>query len=397
MMRKKKTRNILYIIFKYFEADPRPQREVAALLDNGYHVDVICLHPIYADRKIIYNKKINYYTIKLNKQRGSKISYIFQYSTFFFFTLFQGLRLFLHNRYDLIQIFVMPELLVLSCIFQKFLGTKILMDLEDPSLEVYQTIYKDKKKFLLNIIQFIEKLAVKASDKIITPNEGFRQAFILRGYKPDKIDIVMNLPDKRIFNKKYDEIYLSHQKTHYILYNGSIIHRHGLDICIEALNEVVKEKPDVCLYIFGSKDTTDYYLRCKLLSKKLNVDKNIKWCKPVGIYRMPKFIKNASMIVIPNRDTPFTRINLPTRIMEGGILKTPVIVSRLPGIKHYFNSTEVYFFEPDNPKDMAEKIINLLNSKEKVKKLVERNFTKCKSLEWEKSYLDIVDSLINKE
>ena len=75
------------------------------------------------------------------------------------------------------------------------------------------------------------------------------------------------------------------------------------------------------------------------------------------------------MGVIPNKMTPFTNLNLPTRIFEYLAMKKPVIVPHTKGIADYFDEESLHFFEAGNVDSLASAILD-----------VYRNPTRCQSI-----------------
>jgi glycosyltransferase involved in cell wall biosynthesis len=287
----------------------------------------------------------------------------------------------------------MPEFLVLLCIIPKLLGAKIIMDWEDPSLEVFRAKFHNTKKYVYPLLLLFEKAAAFLAHVIITPNEGFRRAFVSRGHLGEKIHIIMNAPDMSIFNIPAEAVdSVGPGKKFIILYSGSILKRHGLDVLIRALPIIVKEIPEATLQICGSGEA-DFFSQCRHLWKELGMAGHVEHLPGVFITGMPKVILHSSIGVVPNRKDAFTSINFPQRIFEFGILKRPIVVARLPGIQDYYDEESLCFFEPENHVDLAEKIISLYRSPEKRAALIKKNYGITAGIDWENSFLNIVGKL----
>ncbi len=384
---------ILFIMFKYFNQDPRPQREAAALIDQGFLVDVICLSPSDAENKYENSERLRFFTVPVHKKRKNQLRYLYEYTALLGCTFSVAAWLYFRNRYKMVQIFVMPEILMFSGVIPKLLGARLLMDWEDPSFELYLTKFKTRYDFIfLALIRLIEKLSVALADKIITPNEGFKQAFSGRGFRSEKIDIVMNSPDRRIFDKVAEQVGSSEKRRFTVLYNGTILMRHGLDVAIRAFKIVTEKIPDARMVIIGDGES-DYVNQCRAIAEQENIAGKIDWRGFVNIDQIPDIIRQSSVVVIPNRKTEFTVINFPQRILECGYLRVPLVVSRLPGIEYYMNDESICFFEPENYKNLAEKIISLHTSPLQRQTLIENAFQLCKNLTWEPDYKKVVNEL----
>ncbi len=391
------SKHILMLSYRYYDEDPRFQREANALLRRGYQVDIVCPRRSKTENHDVAPLS-RFYSPVIKRRRGSIGRYLFEYIYFFLFALLKVTSLQIKHHYKIIQVFVMPEALLLTCIIAKLLGAKILMDWEDPSREIFLTKFNRWFNMpFLWLISLVERISVLLADEIIVPNEGFRRAFGQRGLPAEKIKIVMNGPDATLFGKtpSPSSIPLSsyaHPNHFIILYNGTIIHRHGLHVALQALQKVVKKIPNVYLNIIGDGDV-DYMNHCIDMASKYGLKNNTRFNGRVTISDIPDFVRNASLGIIPNLDTPFTRINFPQRIMEFGFLRKPVIVARLPGIEDYVAENDVCFFAPGNHDELAEKIITFYQSPETMKRLGEHAFLTCTKMEWEQSYAHIVERM----
>ncbi len=381
---------VLIIAYKHWSTDPRIQREIGALVDNGYMVDYICTRMSSEPKPSMRGVRI--YSFPIHKKRGGVLRYMTEYATFCLFVFIMTNCLYLRNRYKLIIPFVMPEFLVLNCVIPKIFGAKILTDWEDPSREVFLAKFRNgEKSFFFKLISLFEKLSVMVADEIITPNEGFRKAFVKRGYDAGKIHIIMNAPDPTIFFDDAEEHCFPDDGTFVILYSGSIVRRHGLDVMIKAMPLIVQEIPGARLKVLVGQE--EYLSECRNLCSELGMEKHVEFADGVYISKIPDIIKSCAAGVVPNRKDAFTMINFPQRILEFALLKRPAVVPKLPGIEDYVDESSVVFFEPGNHADLASKIIDLHRSPEKWQSIVRSAHAVVKKLEWRQPFLDIVERL----
>lgn len=386
-------KKVLVIAYKTLNSDPRIVREINSLLDNGYAVDHICVKPKRNTVLEPLPQGLQVHPISVSKKRSSFLRYLIEYCLFFWSVFIKTNLLLRTNRYSFVQVFTMPEPLVFCALYAKIKRIPIIMDWEDPLYELFLTKFpKIISSFLSLPIRIVEKCSVLFVDHIITPNSAFKDAFVKRGYSANKIDIVLNAPDLRVF-KQALAVKSESVKPFSLLFNGSIFHRHGLDIGIEAVALVKKRVPEIMLTIIGEGES-DYIEHCRQKIKQLNISSSVRWFGSVPIEQMPEKYSTAAAVIIPNRKNPFTSINFPQRIFECGLLKKPVIVSRLPGIQAYMPADAVQYVEPDNPAVLSEGIIELFSNQNKYDRLVERAFKICTTISWEKEYHLAIGSTI---
>ena len=183
-MKNSDSKKILMILYSYYPHDPRPRREIEALLQGGHQVDLICLR----DKGQVKKEKkfgCNVYRVNLQRSRTSKFKYIQLYLSFCIRSFFILNWLYIKNRYDAVHAHNMPDFLVFPAIIPKIFGSKIILDLHDPSPEILMTIFnKGEDSKLLKIIRWIEKISIRFSDLVITTNKAFLETFRFKGMSP---------------------------------------------------------------------------------------------------------------------------------------------------------------------------------------------------------------------
>src|SRR3989337_130232 len=123
------------VVYNYFPQDARPRREAEALINAGYTVDIICLR-LPDQTKVEKTCGVNTYRVNISKTRSTKSKYIFLYASFFIRSFFVLNRLFIKNRYSVIHVHNMPDFLVFLSIIPKLFGSKVILDLHDPTQEM---------------------------------------------------------------------------------------------------------------------------------------------------------------------------------------------------------------------------------------------------------------------
>lgn len=345
------------VLYSKIKSDPRPRRELEALLAEGFSVDLICLQE-YADdpaEEVCGSLRITRVPIRHNRSKKSR--YFQQYGVFFLQAFAALTARSLKRKYDLVHIHNMPDALAFTALVPRLRGAKILLDLHDPMPELYQTIYGMKPDaFMVKMLQKMEKWSTQFAHLVLTPNESFRQLFCARSCAPEKVRIVMNTPDEKVFNPVVAQSLPAAEKREHksefrVMYHGLIAERHGLTTAIEAMEKLVAEIPEIVLDIYGDKNP--FYDQ---IAEVIKVKGFGQWIRYQGKRRLddiPSAILAADLGIIPNLRTPFTEINFPTRIFEYLCLGKPVIVPDTKGIRDYFDDTQILFFEPGNANDLA--------------------------------------------
>ena len=389
--------NVLMVVFSHYPFDARVRREAEAMQDNDIQVDVLCLRA-KGEKAVDSHNHVNIYRIRLDQKRGGKLRYLWEYSYFILSAFFKVMTLYFKNRYDIVHVHNMPDILVISALIPKIFGAKIILDIHDPMPELYVTKFNiPESHIVIKTLKFLEKFSINFAHLVFTPNISFRNLFIARGCSPEKIHIIMNSPQEDIFKKRVIQIAPYPEKEAFnIMYHGIIVERHGLDIAVEAIAMVKKHIPNIKLHIYHEGTFLNVVLD---KVRKLGVTDKVKYHGLVTAEQIAKAIQQIDLGVIPNKMNPFTNINFPTRIFEYLSQGKPVLASETKGICDYFKNGSIHFFEPNNAESLAEKIKYIYNNWKETEEITYRGVQVYEKYTWEKqkqNLLILIAQLLNK-
>ena len=111
--------------------------------------------------------------------------------------------------------------------------------------------------------------------------------------------------------------------------------------------------PNIKLVIFGSGN---FQSKAEKIIDELSIKDLVEIKGSVINDEIAMFIPKIDLGIIPNRLNNFTQLNFPVRIFEYLINKKPVIVPKTKGISDYFGEESIFYFEPGNAENLAEKI-----------------------------------------
>jgi glycosyltransferase involved in cell wall biosynthesis len=348
------------VLYSDYPSDPRPRRAAEALAKEGANVEMICLRESDDQpRREIFNG-VDVTRVPLKRRRAGKMSYLVQYGAFI---LAAGAILTYRSfprRFDLVHVHNMPDVLVFSALIPKLAGSKIILDLHDPMPELMMSIFGLREKsYAVRLLKMLEKLSLWFADAVMTVNEACRKIFAGRSCGGEKITVIMNSPDEEIF--RFHEPSMPAvsppdlSKPFVLMYHGSLVERHGLDLAVQALVEVRKSISKAELRIFGNK--TPFLEQVLQSLERLGLNQEaVRYLGPQNLDGIADAISQCDVGIIPNRKSIFTQLNTPTRIFEFLSQGKPIIVPRAPGILDYFGPKELVMFELGDARDLASKI-----------------------------------------
>jgi glycosyltransferase involved in cell wall biosynthesis len=351
-------KRVAMVTFSPYPYDPRPRRAVDALKAEGASVDLICLGNDDAPKREVLDG-VNVLRLPIKHDRRGKFAYAYRYAAFILTSFMVFAWRTLRRRYDLVYVHNMPDILVLSSLVPKALGARVVLDLHDPMPELMMTIFDAPQSAKsVQLLKRLEKWSIARADLVITVNVACKRIFSTRSCRPEKIAVVMNSPDGRIFPFRALRSETLPENTGHrpfvIMYHGSLVERNGLDIAIEALSRVRATVPTAELRIFGAK--TAFLERMMEAVRDKNLQEFVRYLGSRRLEDLVTEIENCDLGVIPNHRNAFTEINTPTRIFEYLALGKPVIAPSTPGIQDYFSKESLLFFEAGNSDDLAQQI-----------------------------------------
>lgn len=375
--------NIAAVVYSYYPNDVRPRREAEAMVEAGMSVDIICLRKEHQPAKETING-VHVHRIPMRKIRAGRLDYIFQYLGFIIWSFCRLALLHFHKKFDVVHVHNMPDMLVFAALIPKLGGSGVLLDLHDPMPEVYMTKYSIRENhFAIRLLKLLERLSIRFSDCVITPNIAFRNRFVSRGCPEDKISIVMNSPMETVFgsNEKCNPP-AEHQDQErlVLMYHGSVFERHGLDTALEAMTILLKKIPNLQLKVFGTGEYTEQFLSLVTVH---HLQDCVQYHGFLPLEEIVNQIRSTDVGIIPNKMSPFTNINFPVRIFEYICMGKPAVVPRTEGILDYFDEDSLFFFEPGNAESLAQAILSLLSDTVRRNETIQRGFEVYSKYRWE--------------
>jgi glycosyltransferase involved in cell wall biosynthesis len=372
------------VVYSSYPSDPRPRRAAEALAKEGASVEVICLKETDQEPEHEFFNGVDITRVPLKRRRGGKLSYLLQYGSFL---LLSGSILARRawKRYDLVHVHNMPDVLVFSALVPKILGAKVILDFHDPMPELMMTIFglrEDSGSVWL--LKQLEKWSLRFADAALTANEAFRKIFSSRSCPPEKMTVIMNSPDEEIFRYRglssEDLAAYDTSRPFVIMYHGSLVERHGLDLAVAALIKVREAVPRAELRIYGR--STPFLEQVMDSVRKSELSDAVCYLGPQDLEQIAEAIRQCDVGIIPNRRSRFTEVNMPTRIFEYLSQGKPVIAPRTEGILDYFSPEELVLFELGNADDLATKVEYVFTHRTEMVKMVERGQEVYRAHQW---------------
>jgi glycosyltransferase involved in cell wall biosynthesis len=287
----------------------------------------------------------------------------------------------------------MPDAIVLCAWPTKLFGSKVLLDVRDTMPELYWDKFGAWKKLGARVLFAEERLSAWLADGVLAVHEPHRQRLEHAGIPTNKIGVVMNSPDPRIFaNRDHQPNIFSEPFT--IVYHGTITHRLGLDVALHAVHLLRDRIASLRLLVLGAGDWLE---RAKSLALSLGLEQTVIFLDFIPVAELPAVLSQAAVGLVPNRASPATHLMLPVKLLEYAMFRVPIVASRLDTIQHYFDERSVRYFTPGDPVDLSVAIEELYRNPEQRAELARRAAEIANRLSWrdeKNEYYRSIDSLM---
>jgi glycosyltransferase involved in cell wall biosynthesis len=352
-----------------FSSDPRVRRQAEALAAHGYAVDVICQRwP--GDPAVEQLCGVTVRRVGSSKYRGDNPArYALAFGRFFGHALIALTRLHRRYGYAAVQVYSMPEALVLTALWPRLTGVPLIYAAGDLTTELYATKFgAGRWPLAAGVLWLQERLGLWLADLVITVHEDYRRRLLARGVPAHRLRVVMNLPDERLFHSAPRNRRPAAAPRHSpapggaaplpepftLVHHGSLVERYGADLAVEAVARLRERIPGLRLRIYGDGD-----LRSRLVQRIADLGLADRvYLSPgyIPLDELPPLLADADVGLVPNRADAFTDTILPTKLLEYLALGLPTVVTRTRTVLAHVPPDVVEYCAPDDVDDLARAI-----------------------------------------
>ena len=327
-------------------------------------------------------EKYNIIDIRRKYQELSFVQHVFQYIKFIFiFMIYQKF-----NKNDIIleihNINMIPPLML----GKRWKKVHIVHDFFYYDKDFYinkKWIAKWMYYYYNTIHKWLYRFVFEKSDSIIAISQATKNEIINKFWSSfaDKIEVIHNGMDTSAF-KPLSQKEQKSDHNQYLLYVGSELWRKNLKNIIAAFALVHKEFPNLKLIKAPCEWVANYrnHTLQAIKDNNLKVGKDVVFVDEyLPLEKLVELYQNAEIFLFPTLKEGFW-----FPIIEAQACWVPVITSNYEPMSELVPYKEM-LVDPNNPKDIAEKIISILKKPDLKKQMIKDGLEYVKQFSWEQT------------
>jgi glycosyltransferase involved in cell wall biosynthesis len=387
-------RRIAIVVHAIYPGDPRVRRQSDALLDAGYEVDVICLRQRGEAREQRAGA-LRIVRLPVNRAFVGFAGHIAEYVAFAALATWRLAREHRRRRYDVVQIATVPDFLAFAALPEKLRGVPLLLDLHEDMPEFFRDRFAGGAlRLLLPMVTATSRGAARVADRVITVHEPLRRLSIARGVPPERISVVMNSADSRLFDpSRHPRRPFMADGDLRLVHHSNLQRIYGLDVGIRGL-ATLRGDLRWRLDVYGDGP---WRPKVEAAIEDCRLSDRVTLHGRVAIDELPRLIAEADIGLVPSLPMPYMRYSLSTKLLEYAAMGVPVVASDLETFREHFTDAAVRFVPGGRPDAIARAIESLVDDPDTALGMGLEARRQAAAYDWEVQrarYLDIVDGLV---
>lgn len=347
---------VAIVVHALYPADPRVRRQAEALIRGGHRVDIFCLRGSgqVADEEL---DRLRIVRLPVHRAFAGFVGHLGEYLAFAGMAALRLAREHRRRRYQLVQVATVPDFLVFAAAPLKLSGVPLLLDLHEDMPEFFRDRFAGAAlRPLLPLVSGAARASAAVADELITVHEPLRQLSIRRGVPPEKISVVMNSADPRLFDpSRHPRRPFMEDGELRLIHHSNLQRIYGLEVLIEAVARIGQSLP-LRVDIYGDGP---YRPELEAAVARTGTADRVHLNGFVPIEDLPGLIAGADVGVVPTLPEPYLQFSLSTKLLEYAAMGITIVASDLATVRAHFTAEAIRYVPGGDPEALATAIREL--------------------------------------
>jgi glycosyltransferase involved in cell wall biosynthesis len=382
------------IVHAVYPGDARVRRQTDVLVDAGHEIDLFCLRgPGEASEESIAALRI--IRLPVNRIFTGFAGHLAEYMAFGGMVMVRLAREHRRRRYRLVQVASVPDFLAFAAAPLRLSGVPLLLDLHEDMPEFFRDRFAHPAlKPLMPLVIGAAKASALIADEVITVHEPLRQLSIARGVPLEKISVVMNSADTKVFDPALHPRrgFLEDGELR-VIHHSNLQRMYGLDIAVEAVALIGRELP-LRLDVYGDGP---FRREVEAAIARTGTADLVHLNGRVPIDDLPGLIAGSDVGLVPSRPDPYLQYSLSTKLLEYAAMGIPIIASDLATFRAHLTPAAIRYVPGGDPAALATAIRELAADPTAAARLGAEARRQSATYAWEvqgRRYVEIVERLM---
>jgi len=288
-----------------------------------------------------------------------------------------------------------PDFLSFAAIPEKLGGVPLLLDLHEDMPEFFRDRFASPiLRPLMPVVTATARASAGVADELITVHEPLRQLSIARGVDPERIGVVMNSADGRLFDPtRHDRRPFMADGALRLIHHSNLQRIYGLDVAIEGLSRL-RDGLTWRLDVYGDGP---WRPQVEAAIDRSGTADRVTLHGRVPMDDLPGLLAGADIGLVPSLPEPYLEYSLSTKLLEYAAMGVPTIATDLATFRHHFTDAALRFIPGSDPDALARAIEALVADPEATVAMGLEAQRQAAAYDWELQkarYLGIIDRLI---
>jgi glycosyltransferase involved in cell wall biosynthesis len=348
--------------------DRRVWQEATTLQAHGWEVSIICPTGKGYELRHEFLENIHIYRYQLPAEGAGAFSYLREYSVALWHTFRLAFKVRRKHGFDVVHACNPPDLFFLvGGFFKVFSRTRFIFDHHDINPELYEAKF-GRRDLLWKLMVWLERITFRTADVSIATNESYRRIAIERGgMDPKRVFVVRSGPKLDRMKTVPPKPRLKQGRRYLVGYVGVMGKQEGIDLLLQAVKYVVHTlaREDVHFGLVGGGTSL---AEMQQLARDLGVNDYVTFTGRVPDDELLDMLNTADVCVNPDVVNEMNDKSTMNKILEYMALGKPIVQFELAEGRFSAGEASLYA-APNDPRDLALKIIELLDDPERRAKM----------------------------